>query len=142
MKYARLVVAAALFTGAAFVSSSFAVDAAGEPEKKPAANKVAAPKPLSGEVVSINVETGELKLKSKSKEGEKEVTVQTSKETTQVKIDGASATLADLKPGMKVKVTPATGPATEIHATTKKPEAKPKAEKPAKEAKDEAKEAK
>lgn len=46
---------------------------------------------------------------------------------TTVTLDGKDAKVADLKSGYYVSITPATGTATSITATTTKPEKKPKA---------------
>jgi len=86
----------------------------GDKAPKDAAARVAA---IKGELVSVNVETGELKVRvGKKDQPAEEKTIQTDKNNVQVKIGDAAATLADLKPGMRVKISPATGLATQIDA--------------------------
>ena len=88
--------------------------AADKPAKKPAG--------LKGEVVKVDGTN--LVIKAGTKGEVKEVTVATD-DKTEVTVDGAAGKLADLKPGMKVGVTPETGTATKVVAATPKP--KPKA---------------
>lgn len=133
MFFAAAVGGAWVLTPAAGAQDATNPPAAAKPAKAP---KEAAS--LSGTLESVNVETGELKISVKHKTQSEEKTVQTDKSKVQVKIDGAEATLADLKPGMKLKITPATGMAAQIDATaapTKKDSKK--AEKPAANADDE-----
>jgi hypothetical protein len=72
-------------------------------------------KPLHGKFESVDGTT--VKISSGKKGAETEVSV-TTDASTKVTIDGAAATLADLKPGMRLTVTPSTGTATEIAAVT------------------------
>jgi hypothetical protein len=72
-----------------------------------------APAGLHGKVVSVDAAAKTVTVKAKSGE----VVVTTDAGTT-VTLDGAAATLADLKADMTVTVTPATGVATKIVAKT------------------------
>ena len=80
-------------------------------------------RPIRGQVVSVAVDRTNVVVMTVGKKGG-EVTVTTDKET-KVTIDGADATLADLKKDMWVIVKPGTGLATSIKASTTKPEKKP-----------------
>jgi ABC-type enterochelin transport system substrate-binding protein len=73
-----------------------------------------APKCLTGTVVKVDGANVTVKA------AEKEVVVATNDKTV-VTIDGKEAKVADLKAGMAVTVTPDTGTATKIVATTPKP---------------------
>ena len=77
-----------------------------------------APKSLTGTVVKVDGANVTVKA------ADKEVVVVTD-ENTAVTVDGAEAKVADLKAGMAVIVTPDTGTATKIVATTPKTEEKP-----------------
>ena len=69
--------------------------------------------------IVVKVEGTNLVIKVRQKEGEpKEVTVATD-EKTEVMLDGKAAKLADLKPEMRVMVTPETGTAEKVRATSK-----------------------
>jgi hypothetical protein len=107
---------------------------AAKPEATKADKAAKKDKGLTGVVVSV--QGSSLKIKSKGKEGT-ELTVATDDKTV-VEIDGKAGKLADLAAGQKVVITPATGTATKIAATTKgkkkaenadpkKPEEAPKA---------------
>ncbi len=82
-----------------------------------------APKCLAGTVVKVDGANVTVKV------ADKEVVVVTD-EKTAVTVDGKEAKVADLKAGMAVTVTPDTGTAAKIVATTPKTSEKP-AEKPA-----------
>jgi hypothetical protein len=73
-----------------------------------------APKSLAGTVVKVDGANVTVKA------ADKEVVVATD-ENTAVTVDGKAAKVADLKAGMAVTVTPETGTATKIVATTPKP---------------------
>lgn len=117
-----MLVAALVLTGFV-VSQAMAQDGA-KPGKKRGAG-------LRGEVVKVEDKA----LTIKDKAGKE--TVVTTDEKTVVMVDRKEAKLADVKPGMRVMITPATGVATKIvaHTPKAKPEAKPEepapAEKPA-----------
>lgn len=70
---------------------------------------------VKGELATLNVETKTLTLKVAKKREITEVTVVTDSGTEFV-LDGASVTIADLRPGMKLAVQPETGTATRIIA--------------------------
>jgi len=94
----------------------------GKGEKKPV-------DALIGKIVSVAPNATDDKLtdivvKTHGKES-KEVTVQADESTT-VTIDKEAAKPADLKADMYVKITPATGKAEKIVASTQKPEKKEK----------------
>jgi len=73
-----------------------------------------APKSMTGTVVKVDGANVTVKA------GEKEVVVVTDDKTA-VTVDGKEAKVADLKAGMAVTVTPDTGTAAKIVATTPKP---------------------
>jgi hypothetical protein len=80
-----------------------------------AADEKPADSPLKGKVVKVD---GTNVVVSTEVGGEKkEVTVATDDKTV-VTVDGKDAKLADLKADMDVTITPATGTATKIEATT------------------------
>jgi hypothetical protein len=78
---------------------------------------------VNGAVVSVASETTPktitIKVKEKATGETKEVTV-TVDDSTKYTLDGADAKLTDIKAGQRVKVTPATGTATAVAATTAK----------------------
>lgn len=80
------------------------------------------PAGLHGKIKSVDVDKKEVVVTTKERGATetKDVTVTVDDKTT-ITIDGETKALADLKADMRVKVTPATGTATEIKATTKKP---------------------
>jgi len=80
-----------------------------------------APKTLVGTVVKVDGANVTVKVADKEAVvPTKEVVVATD-EKTAVTVDGKEAKVADLKAGMAVTVTPDTGTATKIVATTPKP---------------------
>jgi hypothetical protein len=92
------------------------------------ANKAAkGPKALNGTILKIDGTSITVKHPVKNADP-KEVVVATDKDT-KITLDGNEAKLADLKEGMRVKVTPATGTAKTIDAKTVKPRAKKNANK-------------
>jgi outer membrane lipoprotein-sorting protein len=80
-------------------------------------------KGLRGKIVKVDGVN--VTVKTGRGETAKEVVVATDDKTV-VTVDEKAATVADLKEGMYVKVTPAEGTATEIKAMTKRPEKAPK----------------
>jgi hypothetical protein len=80
-----------------------------------------AAKGLSGKIVRIDGDS--VVIATKKGDEKVETPVATNKDT-KITIDGEAKTIGDLKPGMRVRVEPETGIATEIKATTKKPEEK------------------
>ena len=89
--------------------------------KKPANGS----KPIKGQIVSVAADGTSVVVMTSGKKAN-EVTVTTDKDT-KVTIDGAEAKLADLKKDEWVVITPGIGLATEIKASTKKPDKKPAA---------------
>lgn len=87
---------------------------------------------VAGKILSVSGATVTVSTGGK-KAGAKEVSI-TTDDKTAITIDGTASKVADLKPGEKVVVSPATGTATEIKATSAKAKA-PKAAKTAKKAK-------
>ncbi len=86
---------------------------------------------LRGEIVSVNIETKVITVKTTNKQHEtSEVTVATD-EKTQFTLDGAAVTLVDLKPAMPVTIQPDTGPATKVTAKSPPAIRKPKNNGPA-----------
>jgi len=79
----------------------------------------AALKPLVGTVVSVDGTNVKISKKGKAGEAAQDVVVETDANTV-ITVDGVAAKLTDLQPGMSVKVTPSTGKATKIEATSKK----------------------
>jgi hypothetical protein len=77
---------------------------------------------LKGVIQSVSAD-GSVVLTAGHKKNPTEVTVTTDVHT-QVTIDGKEAKLSDLKPGLYALVTPATGTAKEIKASTEKPKKK------------------
>lgn len=71
------------------------------------------PKGVAGKVVSVDTEAKTLTLKKKGGE----VTV-TTDGNTEIIVNGAAGSLADIKPGMVAMATPATGTATKVIAKT------------------------
>ena len=92
-----------------------------KPEKKPEAG-AAAEKPKAKGVRGTVVKVDGDKLTIKVGKDGKETVIATSKET-KVKIEGKEATLADLKEGQMVNVSPAEGTALTVNVA---PAAKPK----------------
>jgi hypothetical protein len=82
------------------------------------AGKRAAGGKLVGVVTAIDGTNVKVQPKAKPGAAQEEVVVPTDEKTV-VTIDGQPGKLADLRQGMKVIVTPATGTAIKIEATTK-----------------------
>lgn len=76
---------------------------------------------IGGQITKIDGATLTIKTMARGGAEGKEVTVTTDDKTT-VTIDKKDAKVADLKVDMYVRVTPATGTATKITASTTKPE--------------------
>ena len=83
-------------------------------------------KGLKGQVVSVAADGTSVVITTGGKKNATELTIPVDKETT-VTVDGAASKVSDLKKDMYVMVSPATGTAKTITATTTKPEKKPKA---------------
>ncbi|MCE5326560.1 MAG: hypothetical protein LLG01_09100 [Planctomycetaceae bacterium] len=112
-KIALMLVAGLVLTG--FVVSQAMAQEGEKPAKKRGMG-------LRGEVVKVEDKA----LTIKDKAGKE--TVVTTDEKTVVTIDRKEAKLADLKPGMRVMITPATGVAAKIMVHTPKPKVEPKPE--------------
>lgn len=80
-------------------------------------------KPLKGQISAID--GAKITVTSGGKKNPKTVEITTDDKTT-VTLDDKEAKVADLKVGNYVLITPASGVATQIKATTTKPEKKPK----------------
>jgi hypothetical protein len=78
-------------------------------------HKAGAQRSVKGEVSRVNVDTKTVVIEVTKKKQTSELTVSTNA-STEVLLDGVTATLADLKPGMKVSVQPETGVAEKISA--------------------------
>ena len=109
-----------LATGMAVLALFGLCTAALAKEKGPKAPK--GEKPLAGEVVSVTPadatkpdEGGTIKVTSGGKKAPKETDVAYDKDT-KVTINGVDSKVSDLKAGMRVTITPATGTAKEIKA--------------------------
>ena len=89
------------------------------------------PPGLRGQIVKVEGTNVVIKKWAREEADRKEVTVDAS--GAAVTIDGAEAKLADLKAGMYAAITPETGKAEKIVATTKRPERKKPADAPKKE---------
>ena len=87
-------------------------------------SEAAKDKPLKGQISAID---GMKITVSSGKKSSPTTTDVTCDEKTTVTRDGKDAKVTDLKTGDYVTITPATGTATSIVATTTKPEKKPKA---------------
>ena len=92
--------------------------------KKPADGKGKTGKPVRGQIVSVAADGTNVVVMTSGKKAT-EITV-TTDDKTKVTIDGTDAKLADLKKDLWVQITPGTGLATDIKATTAKPEKTPK----------------
>lgn len=79
----------------------------------------AALKGITGTVVSVEGTNVKISKRAKAGEAAQDVIVETDANTV-ITVDGVVAKLSDLQAGMTVKVTPATGKAAKIEATTKK----------------------
>ncbi len=108
MKLARILAAVAVL---GLVSYVLADDT---PTTKPSHNG------LRGKIVKIDGTNIVVKTRGHGDNEGKEVTVATDANTT-FTLDGKDAKLADLKADMFVRVTPATGTATKVSASTKAP---------------------
>lgn len=73
-------------------------------------------KSLKGEIASINLETRSLNVTVKDKQQQISTVTVIVDEKTDIQLDGQSVTLADLKVGMQVRVSPETGTAVRIIA--------------------------
>lgn len=81
---------------------------------------------IGGKIVKVDGATVTIKTRARGGAEGKEVAVTTDDKTV-VTLDGKEAKVADLKADMFVRVSPATGTATKIVATTKAPERPAKA---------------
>lgn len=87
---------------------------------------------IFGKIVKVDGKNIVVATRTRGSEDTKEVTVATDDKTV-VTLDEKEAKLADLKADMFVRITPATGTAEKVIASTKMPERKKKpAEEPAK----------
>jgi hypothetical protein len=77
-------------------------------------------RPLKGVIQSVSADGASLTLTAGKKTSPMEVTV-TTDVNTKVTLDGKEAKLSDLKAGLYALVTPSTGTAKEIKASTEKP---------------------
>ena len=82
-------------------------------------------KPVRGQIISVAADGTSVVIMTAGKTAS-EMTITTDAKT-KVTVDGTEAKLADLKKDLYVLVTPGTGVATTITATTAKPDKKPKA---------------
>ncbi len=118
MKLLGLVVA--MFALCMFVGTSFAKEAgAGK------GNRAAKADVVAGKISAAADAQGKIKVTKRAKDAAaaEEITVATDANTV-VTIDGAAGKVSDLQVGMVVKISPATGTATKIEATSKKPAAR------------------
>jgi hypothetical protein len=79
-----------------------------------------ADRPLKGVIQSVSADGASLTLTAGKKSSPMEVTV-TTDVNTKVTLDGKEAKISDLKAGLYALVTPSTGTAKEIKASTEKP---------------------
>lgn len=93
-----------------------------QPKAAPTSQPTSQPKPLYGTIVSVDVSTGNVVIKTAG-ENSQQVTVATDS-NTKIIISDKPSTLANLKAGLMARVVPATGTATEIRAFVPKPSTK------------------
>lgn len=88
---------------------------------------------IRGKIVRVEGTNVIISTRTRGTKETEEVTVATDDDTA-IRVDKKKATLADLKPDMWIFVTPKTGTATKIYASTTKPERKrrPRKDRPAK----------
>ena len=92
------------------------------PRGRSATTRPAGPRALFGRIVSATVDLGDPTKGTIVVESRRrgQVTVQTDASTV-VTIDKQAAKVADLKAGMRVRITPATGTAKKVSVWTKRP---------------------